>query len=142
MEEPFSKYLTTQIEFLIESNQHFRVIITAHRMCDTKIEALIAFSKTWRWNVYAYIFPNHPLFEEKKSKIHDLHFSGGITLEEVRKIFVKGRAEPFIALKIGSDYQHVWDLDIQYTTPLKGIDFRVLADAKILADDLRSYIKE
>lgn len=142
MEEIFSKYLTTQIEFLIESHQHFRVTVTAHRMCDAKIESLIEFSRTWKWNVYAYIFPTHPLFEEKKSRIHDLHFSGGITLEEVLKVSVKGRTEPFIALKIGSDYQHLWDLDIQYTTPLKGIDFRILADAEILADELRSYIKE
>ena len=142
MEDPFSKYLETVIRFVIERSQHFNVWITAYRMKGNKDPELNEYTSKWRWNVYALIFETHPLFKEKKSLIHDLHFSGGITLEHERIIYHKGRDKPFRALKLGSDYQHLWDIETDYGSPLEGVDCRILSDAQLLIDDLKSYIKD
>lgn len=62
------------------------------------------------WNIYAYIYPDHPRFVDVPNKdLHkyfsDLPFHGGIT--SARKYL--NEAGETTSIKIGCDYNHAWD---------------------------------
>jgi hypothetical protein len=61
-----------------------------------------------RWNVYAYVYPEHRLFSEigdRFGEVPDLPFHGGVTLIQ----FTYDKDGNVTCKKIGSDYTHVGD---------------------------------
>jgi hypothetical protein len=61
-----------------------------------------------RWNVYAYVYPEHRLFSEMGERfmeVPDLPFHGGVTLNQ----WTYDKDGNVTCKKIGSDYNHVGD---------------------------------
>lgn len=95
------------------------------------------------WNVYAYLYPKHPLFvvlrdEEDKStysdSLDDIPFHCGCTLRQ----YIKTNEDECV--KIGSDYQHYMDDRFrQYKTKEQALE--VFVDAERLARYLIAYGK-
>lgn len=92
------------------------------------------------WNVYAYIFEEHPYFKDVRKAL-DLHFHGGPTLEQlIHESPAQGIRYSFQSehsyLKIGSDYQHLYDDWFETQDPVFGIPAEVRSDAKQLVLEL------
>lgn len=97
----------------------------------------------FKWNVYALIFDNHPLFNNVDAALC-LHFHGGPTYD---KIITTDEAQGYQynwqkqskVLKIGSDYAHAYDC-FEDDDPKGGIPFSVQWDAQKLAEELHERI--
>ena len=100
----------------------------------------------WMWNVYAYIFDNHPLFS-KPGLAKVLPFNCGCTFDEIVT------SEPSEGIKydwqktkrklvVGSDYAHIHDDYENHPSPIHGVPGNILFDAKELVDALLSYLPQ
>ncbi|MFA7115458.1 MAG: hypothetical protein WC214_08380 [Candidatus Omnitrophota bacterium] len=67
-----------------------------------------AHSTAHRWNVYVYIYPDHPMFdkiEKEHTRLVSLPLHGGASYHE----WFYDSTGAVIYKKIGSDYQHAYD---------------------------------
>jgi deoxyadenosine/deoxycytidine kinase len=93
------------------------------------------------WNVYAYIFDTHRLFNHFDA-VYDLHFHGGITYEQLirhtpaQEIKYEWQKE-YTYLKVGSDYSHLYDDWFATQNPANGIPFEIKSDASKLVEELK-----
>lgn len=92
----------------------------------------------WAWNVYAHVFPDHPLFENPNMLIDLAPLSGGCTLGQEKTIMPIGgvkydwqKIEK--SLTVGCDYKHIWDDDYSMFGPERGIPKKIEMDALELA---------
>ena len=95
------------------------------------------------WNVYAYIFQKHPIFDDNQA-INNLPFHGGATYDnesvnqplgshsEHRQAVTKVK-------KVGCDYNHLGDNYFNSLDGSKGIPSDIERDAKELFDFLENY---
>lgn len=90
----------------------------------------------WNWNVYAYIQPEHPLYQNNEA-LMSLPFNGGCTYDAIRTIQpfeIKYDFEKLSSTKIvGSDYNHIHDDYDGHPSPFERIPHKVLRDAQDLA---------
>ena len=97
----------------------------------------------WNWNVYAYIYESHKLFGDK-DKCLELPFNCGATLEDKIKtspawgIKYDWQKETE-TIKLGSDYNHIYDSYDHHPSPADGIPANIYSDAKVLAEALEKY---
>ena len=93
----------------------------------------------WNWNVYAYIQPSHPLYDNNDA-LKNLPFNGGCTYDAIRTVQpfeIKYDFQEVNSTKIvGSDYNHIHDNYDNHPSPLDYIPWNVLRDAKELAERL------
>jgi hypothetical protein len=96
------------------------------------------------WNVYAYIYPEHPLFDKLdkthsnwyNQPIHHLNFHCGCTFMQW---YVNEKGE-FTSAKLGSDYGHYRDNFEHIST--KEDAWQVFGDAKTLYNQLLQLQKD
>lgn len=93
----------------------------------------------WNWNVYAYIQPEHPKYDNNEA-LMNLPFNGGCTYDAIRTIQpfeIKYDFQKLSTTKIvGSDYNHIHDNYDNHPSPFECIPWQVLRDAKELAESL------
>lgn len=64
------------------------------------------YNNTNNWNVYCYIYPEHPYFDKVCNKETDfLYFHRGISFREVHR----DNNNNITSIQLGSDYQHMFD---------------------------------
>ena len=95
------------------------------------------------WNVYAYIFQKHPIFEDNQA-INSLPFHGGVSYDsESVNQPLGGVRYDFQAVtkvkKVGCDYNHLADNYFNSLDGSKGIPSDIERDAKELFDFLENY---
>ena len=96
------------------------------------------------WNVYAYIYPEHPLFDKLDKShenwfnqpIHHLHFHRGCSFMQ----WYADNAGEFTSAKLGSDYDHLGDKFEHIST--KEDAWQVFKDAKTLYNQLLQLQKD
>jgi hypothetical protein len=96
------------------------------------------------WNVYAYIYPAHPLFDKLdkthtiwyNQPIHHLHFHRGCSFMQ----WYANEKGEFTSAKIGSDYGH--DRDEFEDISTKEDAWRVFKDAELLYNQLLEIQKD
>ena len=105
-----------------------------------------------RWNIYAYIHPGHPLYEEESKSISywetSIDFHGGATFKQFivnehisivpapkNKYGIEStyKSEEKITVKIGCDYSHLGDDEYSFASELP---YQVEQDAKELYEFL------
>lgn len=90
----------------------------------------------WNWNVYAYVFENHPLFDNNDALL-DLPLHCGCTFDQIRAnqpFEIKYDHQRVKTTKIvGSDYAHYGDDYDNHPSPFDEIPYYVERDAKELA---------
>jgi len=89
-----------------------------------------------RWNVYAYIFPKHPIFNEINEKLFDNDIGGVFHCGLSYNTWKYDEDGQITCKQLGSDYQHLHDnyestSDI-YSTPCQ-------TDAQELFEHLAEY---
>lgn len=105
----------------------------------------------YKWNLYAYIYREHPLFGEfsfnsreylEKSVVMDMPFHGGCTFLEYNYVDHEGYGEKEkvyeipekVSVKIGCDYSHYGD---EWYEATKDIEYTgIIDDANVLAEYL------
>lgn len=94
---------------------------------------------TWRWNVYALIFEEHPMFG-KFEWADGLPMHGGVTYDKVitTEPAVKKYEwqKTFKAMKYGSDYSHAYDEYFEACDPKDGIPYQIQNDVRELYEHL------
>lgn len=90
----------------------------------------------WNWNVYAYIFDNHPIYENNEA-ILNLPLHCGCTYDRIRTeqpFEIKYDFQLVTNTKIvGSDYNHIYDNYDNHPSPFDELPYYVESDAKELA---------
>ena len=93
----------------------------------------------WGWNVYAYVFEDHPLFDNDDS-LKNLPFNCGCTFDQLSINQPLKLEYDFQKVtrtkKVGSDYMHLYDEGMERNSPENGIPSNVLFDAKELVSAL------
>ncbi len=118
------------IEFKIAMEKTFSVTIKAWMNLDK-----------WAYNVYANIFESHELFN-KPDEAMLLPLNGGCTYDQLKTsvpstgIQYEWQRE-VKTLVVGSDYMHIHDEYDNHSSPFEHIPYKVLNDAKELAEALR-----
>ncbi len=112
---------------------------TRGKSFSVQIKAWTRDSDDWNWNVYAFIYEGHPLFQ-KPAQTKQLHFHGGCTYDElVSTEPVEGIEYDWQLkiqyIKVGSDYKHYMD-HYENEHPKHGIPFSIKRDAEILFKEL------
>jgi len=100
----------------------------------------------WMWNVYAYIFDNHPLFL-KPEIAKGLPLNCGCTFDEITtSLPAEGIKYNWQKIKrklvVGSDYAHIYDDHENHPSPVYGVPVNILADAKELAEALVNSLEQ
>ena len=92
------------------------------------------------WNVYAYVFKDHPYYEDN-DWLKNLPFHGGCTLDQIITKQPFNIEYDFQSVqeskKVGSDYMHLYDVTIEQHSPENGIPYSVLTDALELVESLK-----
>ena len=97
----------------------------------------------WSWNVYAFIYDTHPLFNDVKHAKDVLPFHWGTSLANIvttapaEGIQYEWQRESRV-LKLGSDYQHYQD-DYTECDPKDGIPWAIRNDSEALIHALLEY---
>ena len=91
----------------------------------------------WNWNVYAYVFDNHPLYENNEALLN-LPLHCGCTFDQIwtRQPFeIKYDFQRVTNTKVvGSDYNHIYDNYDNHPSPFdSGVPYYVERDALELA---------
>jgi hypothetical protein len=96
-----------------------------------------------KWNVYCYIYPEHPLFKKIKANggmwqdaLNVLPLHCGVTYFEPN-YKKEGRKLVITSYKIGCDYNHLYDDEFTHMT-IKDVN-RIKYDAKRLYEYLEDY---
>ena len=93
-------------------------------------------STAHHWNVYVYIYPDHPMFdkiEEERIRLVSLPLHGGVSYHE----WFYNSTGAAICKKIGSDYQHAHDSRFTgYSTEDEA--WEVFKDAEVLIQFMES----
>ena len=93
---------------------------------------------SYKWNVYANIYDNHPLFCNPEAA-KCLHFHGGCTYDKYittdETEYKYDWQKQYKTLKVGSDYMHYMDY-FEDENPCNGIPFTIKWDAEQLAKEL------
>jgi hypothetical protein len=93
----------------------------------------------WHWNVYAYVQPSHPKYDDNEA-LQNLPFNGGCTYDAIRTVQpfeIKYDFQSLTTTKIvGSDYAHIFDNYDHHPSPFERIPHEVLRDARELAQAL------
>jgi len=123
-------------EFYIARESSFAVTAKSFSYGDCK----------WNWNVYAYIFDNHPLYNDVQ-KAMELPFNCGVTYDKIRKTSpAQGIRYDFEeetnTLILGSDYAHIYDDYDNHPSPSKGVPVYVESDALHLVSALKKACNE
>ena len=92
------------------------------------------------WNVYAFIYEDHPAFN-KPGLISNLHFHGGITYDRtLTEQTVLGigwpKDEPRVTIKVGSDYAHYGDEYYENEDGNDGVPWSIQNDCGLLVEQL------
>lgn len=95
----------------------------------------------WRWNVYANIFNNHPLFSNPTAAIDSLAFHGGCTYDKIKTIEpAQGIRYDFErvykTLVVGCDYSHYRDSYYELCDPKDGVPGSIMSDVAELIQQL------
>jgi len=111
-----------------------------HKTFSVTVCAWISSDK-WNWNVYAYIYKGHPLFNDPRYAIQNLPFHGGCTFDKLLGFYQSGgneydSSEPVKTLKLGSDYAHLHDDYDNHPSGFDGIPWTIERDAQELVDAL------
>jgi hypothetical protein len=92
------------------------------------------------WNVYAYIFEEHPLFNNLEAA-YNLPFHGGCTYQQIITTtppeMTYDWQKEYKSLKVGSDYQHYMDDHFMLCDPANGIPYEIMRDAETLVQSLQ-----
>lgn len=123
-------------------NKTFSVLVRAWYS-----DSSVHFDGPWRWNVYAVIFEDHPLFSSPEKALEVLQFHGGanydkrITTDEARGNQYNHQRS-FVSLKIGCDYNHLHDEYFCQSNPKDGIPWAIQEDCLELANQLWGYLEQ
>lgn len=97
--------------------------------------------KNWGWNVYAYVYDTHPLFSNNDA-LKNLPLHCGCTFDQLSITQPLELEYDFQKVnhckKVGSDYMHLYDEDMERSNPEYGIPYNVLGDAKELVEALNN----
>lgn len=94
------------------------------------------------WNVYACIYEGHPLHGDPEAAM-GLHLHGGATYDkyittEPSQGIKYDWQKAYRTLKVGSDYQHLYDDWAAICDPSQGIPHQIQSDVRELVEQLLS----
>ena len=123
-------------EFYIEKHKTFTVSVKAWWYKPSKGEE---YKTGWNWNVYAYVFDNHPKFGDNEW-LRGLPLHWGCSFDKLvteQPFEIKYDFQSVVNSKVvGSDYNHLYDDCGNHESPFDGIPSYVLRDAEELVKAL------
>ena len=97
----------------------------------------------WYWNVYAYIYNTHPLFDKPSEAVEELPFHCGCTFDKIRTTVPGVSGSPKTeTLVLGSDYAHMDDSYDSRPSGFGGVPGHILHDANRLVTALLKHTGE
>ena len=133
------KYKITT-EFYIKQTKQFTVSCKAWPSID-----ILKNKTTWNWNVYAYIYPKHPLNSDPQQAMDRLPFNGGITYDKLQIVTPalgvrRDWEKETRVLVLGNDYGHIWNNYDNHQSPEEGIPSEILDDALEVIEALETWV--